>query len=60
MRVQTSITRRPSQLLIVFVANVSTSSGVFVSLRQTKVNDVDYVLVVALAYQEIARLDVSV
>ena len=60
MRVQTSITRRPSQLLIVFVADVTTSSGVFVSLRQTKVNDVDYVLVVALAYQEIVRLDVSV
>ena len=58
--VQTCITRRPCQLLIVFVANVTTSAGVLISLGQTKVNDVDYVLVVALAYQEIVGLDVSV
>ena len=60
MGVEASVSGCSSQLLIVLVANVTSSSGVFVPFGQAKVNYVDDVLLLAHADQEIVRLDVSV
>ena len=60
MRVQAGVPCRASQLLIVFVADMPASARVLVSLRQTKVDYIDYVLMIADTDQEVVWLDISV
>ena len=58
MRIQTCISSRARQLLVILVADVASCTRVFVPLGQSEVDYVDYVLVVAHSYQEVVRLDV--
>ena len=46
--------------LVVFEGDVSTGLGVFVAFGESKVNQVEHVLLLAGAYQEVVWLDVSV
>ena len=58
--VETGVPRRPGQALVVAERDVLIGAGVFVALRQPKVNDVDVVLAAADADQVVVRLDVAV
>ena len=59
MSVETGVACSARELLVVLVRNVPTCSGVFVALGQAEVNDVDYVLLLAEADQEVVWLDVA-
>ena len=58
--VQAGVPRRSGQLLIVFVADVAARARVLVALGQAEVDDVDDVLLLADADQEVVRLYVAV
>ena len=59
MSVQTGIPSRSRQLLIVLEGDVTTIAWVLVPLGQSKVNHIDYVLLLAKTDQEVVWLDVS-
>ena len=59
MSVEAGVASSPCQLLIVLVRDVSTSSGVFIPLGQSKVNYIDNVLLLSKTDQEIVRFDIS-
>lgn len=60
MGVQTGISCSSCELLAVLVRDVSASTGVFVSFCKSEVNDVDYVLLLTHADQEVIWFDISV
>ena len=60
MSVETGVSSSACQLLVVFVADVAARARVLIPLGQSKVDDVDDMLVVAHADQEIVRLNISV
>ena len=60
MSVDTRVPRSARKRLVVFVGDVLASLGVTVALRQAEVNDVDDVLLLAMANEEVVRLHVAV
>ena len=60
VRVKRRIPCSPRQLLIVLVAYVATSPRIFESLGKSKVNHIDYVLLLADTDEEVIWFDVSV
>ena len=60
MCVKTRIPSRSSQLFIVLVADMPACPWILVPFRQTKVDDVDDVLLFTETDQEVVRLDVPV
>jgi hypothetical protein len=60
MRVDTRVSRRTRQILVLPVRNVQVSLGVAVLLGETEINHVDLVAALADAHQEIVGLDVAV
>ena len=60
MRIQTRITGRSSQLLVLLVAYVASCARIFVPFGQAEINYVKHVLLFAHANQKVVRLYVSV
>ena len=60
MGVEAGITRRPCQLLVVFVADVPAGSRIFVSFRKAKVDNVYYMLMVTDTDEKVIRFNISV
>lgn len=50
MRVETGVTRRSRQRLVILEADVAAGARVLVPFRQSKVNNVDHVLLLLDAY----------
>ena len=59
MRVKTCVPCRACQLLVILVADVTTSSWVLVALSQAKIDDVDNMLLLANSNQKVIRFDVA-
>jgi hypothetical protein len=60
MGVDRSITRGPSQVLVLPIRDVEMGLGVTVFLGQTEINNIDLVTTLANAHEEVIRLDVTV
>ena len=60
MGVNTGVSGRSSQCLVLAVRDVLVSAGIAVFLCQTKVNDVDQVSLLPQSHQEVVRLHVAV
>lgn len=60
MRVDTRVSRRTRQILVLPVRNVQVGLGVAVLLGETEINHVDLVTALADTHQEIVGLDVAV
>ena len=59
MCIDTGIARRTRQRLVVLVGNVLTSLGITVTLREAEVDDVNDILLLAVANKEVVRLHVA-
>lgn len=60
MGVETCISRRPRQTLVILEGDVTAALRIFVPLSQTKVDNVNNVLILPGSDQEIVRFDISV
>lgn len=59
MRIQTCITRRTCQLFVVFIANVTACSRIFIALGKAKVYYIDDVLLLTDTDKEVVGLDIT-
>ena len=59
MRIDTGIARRTRQRLVVLVGNVLTRLGITITLREAEVDNVNDILLLAVANEEVVRLHVT-